>query len=141
MRKLLIALAATSIWAGGCGGDDASSTLKVGFIYDGATSDIGWSYQLDQGRLAIEAAFPQVRTLKVTEHVTSDNMGTVVDDMVAEGVRLIFGPGCCYTEAIKAFLAKHPDLYFENVNDTPYASNMSSFYASSAEFVGHRWLR
>ena len=29
--------------------------LKVGFIYVGPVSDGGWTYQHDQGRLAVEA--------------------------------------------------------------------------------------
>ena len=32
----------------------AADPLKVGFIYVGPVGDFGWSYQHDQGRLAIE---------------------------------------------------------------------------------------
>ncbi|MDF2690001.1 MAG: family transporter substrate-binding protein, partial [Microvirga sp.] len=32
--------------------------IKIGFIYVGPVGDHGWSYQHDQGRQAIEKAFP-----------------------------------------------------------------------------------
>ncbi|MDE0113764.1 MAG: BMP family ABC transporter substrate-binding protein, partial [Albidovulum sp.] len=33
-----------------------SEPLKVGFIYVGPISDFGWTYEHDQGRLAVESA-------------------------------------------------------------------------------------
>ena len=48
----VLALSATGAFA------QAKDKVKVGFIYVGPIGDHGWSYQHDQGRLAIEKAFP-----------------------------------------------------------------------------------
>src|SRR3954467_15961560 len=49
---VILALSATGAFA------QAKDKIKVGFIYVGPVGDFGWSYQHDQGRQAIEKAFP-----------------------------------------------------------------------------------
>ncbi len=55
MKKLIVlaAVLALSLAASGALGADA---LKVGFVYVGPIGDHGWTYQHDQGRLAVEKA-------------------------------------------------------------------------------------
>ena len=71
MRKLLAVLAglAMSLAVATASGADK---LKVGFIYVGPIGDHGWTYQHDQGRLAVEEAF-------------GDKVETVYVENVAEG--------------------------------------------------------
>ncbi|MBV8513400.1 MAG: BMP family ABC transporter substrate-binding protein, partial [Xanthobacteraceae bacterium] len=53
MRKFLIAAAALLALAAPAAAEDK---LKVGFIYVGPIGDFGWSYQHEQGRLAMMKA-------------------------------------------------------------------------------------
>jgi len=53
MRKLLFAAAALLALAAPAAAQDK---LKVGFIYVGPIGDFGWSYQHEQGRLAMMKA-------------------------------------------------------------------------------------
>ena len=52
IRKTALVLAALMMATSAYAAD-----LKVGFIYVGPVGDFGWSYQHDQGRLAVEAEF------------------------------------------------------------------------------------
>ena len=52
--KSAIGLAAAALTAGAAW---AAPELKVGFVYVGPVGDHGWTYQHDQGRLAVEARF------------------------------------------------------------------------------------
>jgi len=66
MKKLLgltaVALAMVLV----TGVPHAAEKMKVGFIYVGPIGDHGWSYQHDQGRLAIEKELgDQVETVFV----------------------------------------------------------------------------
>ena len=54
--KFTKTLAAATALALGLGGAAIAQT-KAGFIYVGPPTDFGWSYEHDQGRLAVEEAF------------------------------------------------------------------------------------
>ena len=47
----LVVLAAASLHT------DAAARLKIGFVYLGPISDLGWTYQHEVGRRAVVAAF------------------------------------------------------------------------------------
>ena len=66
---LLGATAAMGLATGAMAQDDKT---KVGFIYVGPIGDLGWSYQHDQGRLAVEEEF-------------GDRVETVYVESVPEG--------------------------------------------------------
>ena len=58
LGKLTSRLAAVAVTAlmMSAGGQAQSEPLKVGFIYVGPIGDHGWSYQHNEGRLAVEKA-------------------------------------------------------------------------------------
>ncbi|MBN2741542.1 MAG: twin-arginine translocation signal domain-containing protein, partial [Rhodobacteraceae bacterium] len=57
-RSFLKTTAATAVVAGaGLPAFAADEPLKIGFIYVGPVGDMGWSYQHDQGRKAIEEKY------------------------------------------------------------------------------------
>ena len=62
----VLALSATGALA------QAKDKIKIGFIYVGPVGDHGWSYQHDQGRQAIEKAFPG----KVDDHLRRERAGS-----------------------------------------------------------------
>ena len=53
------------------GGTALAQDLKVGFVYVGPIGDHGWSYQHDQGRLAVEQAFGDKVKTTYVENVGS----------------------------------------------------------------------
>ncbi len=50
-------VAAAAVLALGAGAAQAQDKLKVGFIYVGPVGDHGWTYQHNEGRLALEKKF------------------------------------------------------------------------------------
>ena len=56
IKKTSIA-AACSIGLAAAFSFGAAAQTKVGFVYVGPISDLGWTYEHDQGRLAVEEAF------------------------------------------------------------------------------------
>ena len=69
MKKALLAAVAAFGLAGAA---HAADPVKVGFVYVGPIGDHGWSYQHDQGRLAVEKEF-------------GDKVKTTYVENVAEG--------------------------------------------------------
>ena len=72
MKKLLGSITVALAIIVAAGAASAADKLKVGFIYVGPIGDHGWSYQHDQGRLALEKEF-------------GDKVETVFVEKVAEG--------------------------------------------------------
>ena len=65
MKKLSLTLAA-GLLAAGSAFADAHDPFRVGFVYVGPIADFGWTYEHDQGRLAVEEAFgEEVETVYV----------------------------------------------------------------------------
>jgi len=52
--KTLLATAAMAV--GLTGAVEAKDKIKVGFVYVGPIGDFGWSYEHNEGRLAVEEA-------------------------------------------------------------------------------------
>ena len=58
MKRIVIAAAAVGLALGAAlTGVDAQDKLKIGFIYVGPVGDMGWTYQHEVGRKAIEEQF------------------------------------------------------------------------------------
>ena len=70
--KLKSLLTSAALAAGLATGAAAQDTTTVGFVYVGPVGDGGWTYQHDQGRLAVEAAY-------------GDKVETIFQENVPEG--------------------------------------------------------
>lgn len=122
----VVSLLTVALLGAGCGGSDGDRRLVIAFLYDGPIAEIGWSHQLDQGRRVVEESFPQVEA-RVLEEVRAMQLVATIDALVAEGVDMFFGPGCCYGELLASALARHQEIVLENVKDRPQGPNMASF--------------
>ena len=72
-------------------GSALAEDLKVGFVYVGPIGDHGWSYQHDQGRLAVEEAFgDKVSTTYVENVAEGPDAERVITKLAADGHGLIF---------------------------------------------------
>ena len=93
MKKLTRIAAAVLAAAGialGAGASQAQD-LKVGFIYVGPIGDHGWSYQHNEGRLAIEEAFgDRVETMFVENVSEGPDAERAIERLARQGAGLIF---------------------------------------------------
>jgi basic membrane protein A and related proteins len=115
--------------------------LKIGFIYVGPVGDGGWTFQHDQGRLAVVEAFgDKVETVfqeSVPEGADSER---VMTQMALSGCKLIFTTSFGYMDATLAVAAKFPDVKFEHATGYKRADNLATYDARFYEgraVIGH----
>ena len=115
----------------------AQQKLKVGFIYVGPVGDFGWSYQHDQGRIAIEKALgAQVETSYI-EHVPEADSARSIEQLARTGHKLIFTTSFGYMEPTLQIAKKYPDVKFEHATGFKRDKNVATY---SAKFHEGRYI-
>ncbi len=141
VRKFIAALGAAAVLAlgAGIGGSDArAEELKVGFIYVGPIGDFGWSYQHDQGRLAIEKAFgDKISTTYLESVAEGQDAERAIEQLARRGHDLIFTTSFGYMEPTLKVAAKYPDVKFEHATGYKRADNVSTY---SSRFYEGRYV-
>ncbi|WP_371157843.1 BMP family ABC transporter substrate-binding protein [Jannaschia sp. 2305UL9-9] len=94
---------------------DGHTPVKAGFVYVGPIGDGGWTYQHDQGRLALEEEFgDQVETVYQENVPEGADAERVITQMVLGGADIIFTTSFGYMDPTNAVAAKFPDVMFEH---------------------------
>ena len=125
IRKTALALAglmmATSAYA---------AELKVGFVYVGPVGDFGWTYQHDQGRLAVEAEFgDRVETTYVESVPEGPDAERVIRQLAASGHGLIFTTSFGYMDPTLKIAKMFPNVKFEHATGYKQAPNVATYSA------------
>ncbi|MGO4851416.1 BMP family ABC transporter substrate-binding protein [Phaeovulum sp. W22_SRMD_FR3] len=108
----------------------AADPLKVGFIYVGPIGDMGWSYQHDQGRLAMEKEFGDKIVTSYVESVPEGpDAERVLTQLALEGNQLIFATSFGYMDATANVAAKFPNVKFEHATGYKRADNLATYDA------------
>jgi len=90
MKKILFALAASTAFMLS-GAMSAEAKTKACFVYIGPVGDFGWTYQHDQGRLAVEAAFgDEVETAYLENVPESSEAQRPIEGLARSGCNIIF---------------------------------------------------
>ncbi|KIT14808.1 BMP family ABC transporter substrate-binding protein [Jannaschia aquimarina] len=111
--KLKALLAATLLAAAPALAQD--DPVKVGFVYVGPIGDGGWTYQHDQGRLAVEEHFGDAVETVYQESVPEGaDAERVITQMALQGADIIFTTSFGYMDATNAVAAQFPDVKFEH---------------------------
>jgi len=125
--KILSTAAALAI---GLGGAAAAAPMKVGFVYVGPVGDLGWSYQHDQGRRAVQKYFgDKVKTSYVESVPEGADAERVMTQMALAGDKLIFGTTFGYMDPIIKVAKKFPNVKFEHATGYKLAANVSTYSA------------
>lgn len=112
--------------------------LKAAFVYVAPLTDTGWVRQHDQGRLAVEAAFPgQVKTTFVENVAEGPDAERVIRDLAMQGHQIIFTPSFGYMEPTLKVAREFPNVKFESVTGFKTAPNVA---ASNARYYEGRYL-
>ena len=137
MRKLLAVMAglALSLAVGAASGADK---LKVGFIYVGPIGDHGWTYQHDQGRLAVEKAFgDKVETVYVENVAEGPDAERAITRLARDGAGIIFTTSFGYMDPTIKVAKNFPDVKFEHGTGYKRADNVTTY---SARFYEGRYV-
>ena len=132
-------IAALAMLAGTAAAQD--EPLKVGFIYVGPVGDFGWSYEHNQGRLALEEAMGDAVETSFVESVPEGaDAERVMTQMALGGHDLIFATSFGYMDAVHNVAEKFPDVRFEHATGYRQAENVATysgrFYEGRA-VIGH----
>ncbi len=132
----LAAAAAMLVSVAGLAG--AEEKLKVGFIYVGPIGDHGWTYQHDQGRLAIEQALgDKVRTSYIEKVPEGADAERALERLARSGHKLIFATSFGYMDSVIKVAKRYPDVKFEHATGYKRADNVSTY---SARFYQGRYI-
>jgi len=136
--KTLMAGAALAV---GLAGAAFAEPLKIGFVYVGPVGDLGWTYQHDLGRQAVEAEFGDAVETSYVESVPEGaDAERVMTQMALAGTKLIFTTSFGYMDPTINVAKKFPDVKFEHATGYKRADNVSTYSARFYEgrtVIGH----
>ena len=108
----------------------AQDKTKVGFIYVGPVGDGGWSYEHNQGRLAVEAEFgDKVETTYVENVPEGADAERVLTQMALQGADLIFTTSFGYMDPTINVAKKFPKVKFEHATGYKTSDNVGVYSA------------
>jgi len=121
LASVLLALGLT----GSIGAQRDATPFKAAWIYVGPHNDGGWSQAHDQGRLYVQQMLgSKVQTTYKENIAVGSQFAQTVQGLVAQGYKLIFATSYGYLN--KAFVAKYPDVLFEQATGRRATSATSS---------------
>jgi len=128
--KLTSILAGAAIALGLSGAAFAQDKTKVGFIFVGPVGDGGWTYEHNQGRLALEAELGDAVETVFQESVPEGaDAERAMTQMALGGADLIFTTSFGYMDPTLAVAEKFPNVKFEHATGFKRADNVSTYSA------------
>ncbi|WP_139902115.1 BMP family ABC transporter substrate-binding protein [Clostridium thermarum] len=141
-RLMLILVVAMGVAFTGCAksdgveksnssGENNNEKLKVGFLYVGPVGDGGYTYAHDQGRLYLQEKLgDKVDATIIKESVKEDDAEVlqVCEEMINNGVKVIFGTSYGFMNGMKKAAENHPDVKFLHCSGYEMAENMSNYF-------------
>ena len=137
LKSKLAGAAAAAVLAFGIS-SAAQAQLKIGFVYVGPIGDHGWSYEHNQGRLAIEKALgDKVKTTYVEKVPEGADAQRVITKLAQTGHNLIFTTSFGYMNPTLRVAEKFPKVKFEHATGFKRSPNLSTY---SARFYEGRYV-
>lgn len=137
MRKAFTFVAAAALTLA-MGTAPAADKLKVGFIYVGPVGDHGWTYQHDQGRLALEKTFGDAIETSFVEKVAEGaDADRAITRLARQGAGLIFTTSFGFMEQTLKVAKRFPKVKFEHATGFKRADNVATY---SARFYEGRYI-
>ena len=130
----VLALAATTF-----GGVHAADKLKIGFVYVGPIGDLGYTYQHEVGRQALQKALnDKVETTYLENVPEGADAERAIEQLARAGNKLIFTTSFGFMEATLKVANKYPDVLFEHATGFKRAKNVATY---SARFYEGRYIQ
>jgi len=107
----------------------AEEDAVIAFGYVGPTSDEGWTWTHEQGRQAVQAAFPKAKTVFVENIPYSADASRTFRQFVSEGAHMVI-TNSNYGDFMYDVAKNAPETAFLHCDDRTLADNMGVFYPS-----------
>ena len=106
----------------------AADPLKIAFVYLGPISDGGWTYQHEQGRLAVDKALgAKVKTTYVENVPETADAERVIRQLAVDGNKLIFTTSFGYMDPTLKVAKAFPNTDFEHATGYKTAPNLATY--------------
>jgi basic membrane protein A len=140
MKRFMIAAAALCAAIGAAPTSaSAQEKLKVGFIYVGPIGDMGWSYQHEVGRRAIEEAYKGKIDTSYLENVNEGpDAERSIEQLVRAGHKLIYTTSFGFMDATAKVAKKYPNVMFEHATGYKRDKNLATY---SGRFYEGRYIQ
>jgi simple sugar transport system substrate-binding protein len=129
-RKVLTAMTCAAALVAGAAGASAADKLKAAWVYVGPVGDFGYSYQHDQGRIAVEKALgDKVQTTFVENVPEGPDAERAIERLARDGNKLIFTTSFGFMDPTIKVAKKFPDVHFEHATGYKKADNVAIYNA------------
>src|SRR5437867_11381849 len=131
-----IAVLALGVATGSARSHKQAAAFKAAWIYVGPHNDHGWSEAHDQGRLAVQKALgSKVQTTYKELVPEGPQTCQVIESLVNDGNKIIFGTSFGFQTCMKSEALKHPDVYFEQATGTATAKNLAEYFGAAEDSI------
>jgi len=129
-RTFFASVAAAMFATAALAGSHGDGPVKVGFIFVGPVGDGGWTYEHNQGRLAVEEQFgDKVETVFQESVPEGADAERAMTQMALQGADIIFTTSFGYMDPTINVAAKFPNVKFEHATGYKRADNVSTYSA------------
>jgi basic membrane protein A and related proteins len=124
-----ILLAALALTACGGGAGESSDPFKVAYVYIGPPGDLGWTYEHDRGRKAVEEEFgDRVETTYIENVEEGPDAARVIRQYAQEGYDMVFATSFGYMDYMYEVAEEFPDVLFEHCSGFMTRDNMATYF-------------
>jgi len=126
---------------GACGTSNSStgssstpSVIKAAWVYVGPITDHGWTQAHDEGRKYVEQQLGSAVQTTYKENVPEGpQVAQVIEDLIRDGNKIIFGTSFGFQDAFASEAQKHPDVKFEQATGFKTAANMGEYFGAAED--------
>src|ERR1700737_1441359 len=111
-----------------------TSTLIVGALHVGSVNDNGYNQAMHEGLLNMQANVPGVKGIEAEQVPESAGSERVMENMIAQGAKLIFPQSFGYLDPALNVAKRHPDVFFEHPAGNKLAPNLGTFWSDTTSF-------
>lgn len=106
----------------------SADKLKIGFVYVGPVGDHGWSYQHQQGLLALKKEFgDKIETTYVEKVSEGPDAERVIQQLAQKGHKLIFTTSFGFMNPTLKVARRFKNSYFEHATGFKRSKNVSTY--------------
>jgi basic membrane protein A and related proteins len=137
--NIIAVVAVLALAAAMFGGAYAADKLKIGFVYVGPVGDLGYTYQHELGRQALQKALgDKVETTYLENVSEGPDAERSIEQLARAGNKLIFTTSFGFMDATVKVAAKYPDIFFEHATGYKRAKNLATY---AARFYEGRYIQ
>ncbi|MEM9811295.1 MAG: BMP family ABC transporter substrate-binding protein [Pseudomonadota bacterium] len=112
----------------------AEDPLKIGFVFPSPIADVGWSAELNAGRVAIEEHFgDKVETIFVENVPEGPDAARIMNQMAAQGADMIMLGSFGYMNDGIKLAEQRPEMTFIHASGYKLAPNFGNFQSRNYE--------